>query len=621
MRRILRNDRAFMRLLTWTAAIAATAIAVGIPGGYLLAGYQRERGELVGEIEVKAAQVSQLISSNPDFWTFEGLRVRGIIRDQASVGELEYHSVSDARGQIVAQIPQREPGFAWPVISEEKELFSYGSPAGKIVIVHSLKSVYETALSLSVLSSLIGLGVFWVLRVLPLRLLEHAQVRISYLSSHDYLTGLPNRFVFRDRLEQALRDASVGGRRVSVLALDLDRFKEVNDTLGHVAGDFLLKRATERIRLCLRPNDTLARLGGDEFVIMRTGDADPLRAAGLAEKIIAILGRPFPLDGSDVVIGASVGIATGGTPESCDAGEILKNADLALYKSKQSGRGTYHFYHEEMNLEMNARKNLETDLRKAIARDELELHYQPQIRLRSQRIAGVEALLRWRHPERGNVSPAEFIPVADASGLMRQLTEWVLKVACRDAAAWSPLAVAVNLSPSLFQNVDIVEMVSRALEESGLPAERLELEITEDVLLGDTGLALSTLEALKGLGVQIAMDDFGTGYSSLSYLRRFPFDKIKIDRSFIGDIGAHEDAQEIVRAIIRMGHALKMRVNAEGVETLEQAQALLGEGCEEVQGYLYGRPMPKRDIETLLSATRVIDPAAEQESQPLARSA
>ncbi|WP_224404594.1 bifunctional diguanylate cyclase/phosphodiesterase [Afifella sp. IM 167] len=618
---MLRNDRSLMRLIKWTAAVAATAIAVGVPGGYLLANHARERGELVGEIEVKASQVSQIISGNPDFWSFEGLRIRALIADLDKPKDPALHRVLDEDGQVVAQSPQQEPAFSWPVMTEERALFSYGVPAGKLIVTHSLRSVYENALALSVFSFILGALAYWALRVVPLRLLNNAWMRISYLANHDHLTGLPNRMVFRERLEQALQDASGSGKLVCVLALDLDRFKDVNDTLGHAAGDLILKRAADRIMECLRPVDTLARLGGDEFNIIRIGDADPAKVAELAERIVEALDRPFRVEESDIVIGVSIGIAMGGRPETCDAGEVLKNADLALYKSKRSGRATYHFYREEMNREMSARKSLESDLRKALVKGEFELHYQPQIRLQGQRITGAEALLRWHHPKRGNVSPAEFIPVAEATGIIRPLSEWVLKVACRDALAWSPLVVAVNLSPALFQNVDIEAMVSRALSESGLPAERLELEITEDVLMSDTANALAVLEKLKALGVQIAMDDFGTGYSSLSYLRQFPFDKIKIDRSFIGDIGTHEGAQAIVQAIIRMGHALKMRVNAEGVETIEQANVLFGEGCEEAQGYLYARPMPKRDIETLFQATRVLDAAAGEASQLAVRSA
>jgi EAL domain-containing protein (putative c-di-GMP-specific phosphodiesterase class I) len=299
------------------------------------------------------------------------------------------------------------------------------------------------------------------------------------------------------------------------------------------------------------------------------------------------------------------------------------NADLALYKSKNSGRGTYHFFLEDMDAALQARKALEIDLRKALREKQLTVAYQPQVDLVTQRIIGLEALVRWHHPERGEVPPSEFIPVAESTGLIRALSEWVLRTACADAVKWAPLRVAVNLSPSQLQQKNIVEMVEQALHQSGLPAERLELEITEEVLISDTKRTLDILNAFNRMGVRIAMDDFGTGYSSLAYLRRFPFDKIKIDRAFVSDVDRSSDARAIVRAIIGLSHALSIHINAEGVETIEQARTLLAEGCEEVQGYLYGHALGREEIDALLAETGGVYAPLEQAAVPpaLARSA
>jgi predicted signal transduction protein with EAL and GGDEF domain len=346
----------------------------------------------------------------------------------------------------------------------------------------------------------------------------------------------------------------------------------------------------------------------------------PEQAAQIAERIIASLTNRFQLDGNEVRIGASIGIIICDKDEKAQPDQLLVKSDLALYRAKKEGRCTYRFFQEEMNVALLERRAIEGDLRAALEKNELTLHYQPQVSLSTKRIIGMEALLRWNHPERGNISPATIIPIAETSGLMRMLTEWVLRTACQDALNWKPLKVAVNLSPSLFLQDQISALVRGVLKETGLPAERLELEITEEVLMSETDRILVALQELKDVGVSIAMDDFGTGYSSLSYLHKFPFDKIKIDRSFVNEIDENPAAKEIVRAIINIGRALKMHVNAEGVEREEEAELLQLEGCEEIQGYLYGRPMVKDDIDLLLRATRSIAPA-EEERGPLHRTA
>jgi diguanylate cyclase (GGDEF)-like protein len=427
-----------------------------------------------------------------------------------------------------------------------------------------------------------------------------AEARIEYMAHHDVLTQLPNRVRFREDVDRAL--SRVGrGDSVAIFCLDIDHFKEVNDTLGHPIGDALLRAVSERIKASVRPTDSIARLGGDEFAIVQTPINQPTDCISLASRLIATVAEPYELDGHQVVVGVSVGIAIA-PADGNDFDRLLKNADMALYRAKADGRGVYRFFEREMDERMQARRALELDLRKALVLGEFELFYQPLIGLQTNKVTGFEALLRWRHPQRGLVMPGEFIPLAEEIGLIRPLGAWVLKRACIEAAGWpDDILVAVNLSPAQFENGAVVLHVISALEESGLPANRLELEITEAVLLRDTDTTLSALKQLRELGTQIAMDDFGTGYSSLAYLRKFPFDKIKIDRSFIHDLQERPESIAIVRAVTGLGSALNIATTAEGVETIDQLNRLRSEGCTEVQGYLFSRPRPAHELGPLLA--------------------
>ncbi|QFU14843.1 putative bifunctional diguanylate cyclase/phosphodiesterase [Microvirga thermotolerans] len=425
---------------------------------------------------------------------------------------------------------------------------------------------------------------------------RQAESQIAYMAHHDALTDLANRVLFREQMERALAQSGRSETQVAVLCLDLDRFKDVNDSLGHETGDALLKVVAHRLRSCVREEDVVARLGGDEFAVLQTSVHEPHDCAVLAMRIVEALGAPYDIDGQEIVIGTSVGIALAAegnpTPD-----QLLKHADLALYRAKSVGRGTFRFFEPEMDAQLQARRMLEVDLRKALANGEFELFYQPQVDIRRKAITGYEALLRWRHPERGIVSPAEFIPVAEDIGLISPLGEWVVHEACREASGWpAPLKVAVNLSPVQFRNRNLVQCVKQALEESGLCPSRLELEITESVLLQDNDTTLATLHQLRKLGLRIAMDDFGTGYSSLSYLRSFPFDKIKIDQSFVQGLSSRADCLAIVQSIAGLGASLGMSTVAEGVETEDQLVQLRAAGCTEAQGYYFGRPRPARDL-------------------------
>jgi diguanylate cyclase (GGDEF)-like protein/PAS domain S-box-containing protein len=427
-----------------------------------------------------------------------------------------------------------------------------------------------------------------------------AEARIAYMAHHDGLTGLPNRELYQERLKRALEEQSEH-QRVAVLCIDLDLFKNVNDSLGHPMGDRLLRLVADRLRSLVRGNNLAARLGGDEFAVILAADVSPNEASDFAARLIKGLSAAYEIDGNEVVIGASIGIAL--SPGDGDTSEeLMRNADLALYRAKEDGGGVHRFFEREMDRQAQKRRDMELDLRRAFANGEFELHYQPLVEIASDRISGFESLLRWRHPEKGMISPADFIPVAEDIGLIVALGEWVLREACSEAVKWpEEVKVAVNLSPVQFRSRNLVQVVISALAQSGLSPKRLELEITETVFLAETETNLATLHQLRELGVSISMDDFGTGYSSLSYLRSFPFDKIKIDRSFVKDLAKRSDCVAIVRAISGLGRSLNITTTAEGVETVDQLDWLRAEGCNEVQGFLFSAAKPAAEIEQLLS--------------------
>jgi len=433
---------------------------------------------------------------------------------------------------------------------------------------------------------------------------RQAESRIAYMAHHDALTDLANRVLFRQQMETALQETARERLKMAVLCLDLDRFKDVNDSLGHETGDSLLKLVADRLRNCIRQQDVVARLGGDEFAILQLAIDDQQDCAALAARIVEAISMPYDLDGQEIVIGTSIGIAIAGE-DNLSPDQLLKQADLALYRAKADGRATFRFFEPEMDAELQARRSLETDLRKALGNQEFELHFQAQVNVSANEISGFEALLRWRHPERGLISPADFIPIAEDIGHIAAMGDWVLEQACMAATAWPKnIKVAVNLSPVQFRNKTLVQSVSRALSRSGLAPERLELEITESVLLQDNELTIATLHQLRRMGVRIAMDDFGTGYSSLSYLRSFPFDKIKIDQSFVREMSSRADCLAIVRSIAGLGASLGMSTVAEGVETEDQLQQITAAGCTEVQGFYFGQPKPASQLLYSLSAIK-----------------
>jgi len=432
---------------------------------------------------------------------------------------------------------------------------------------------------------------------------RRAEARITHLAHYDALTDLPNRTLFHERLKGELSHAGPD-RQLAVLYIDIDEFKSVNDSLGHMIGDELLKSVASSLAGCARKTDFVARLGGDEFAIVQTGIEDTDDVMMLVSRIFDAIRIPYQCLGHQVATDASIGIALA-PQDGSDLDQILKNADLAMYAAKAAGRRTYRFFETEMEAEVRARRSLEMDLRRALVDGGFEVYYQPCLDLPTNAITGCEALVRWRHPQRGMISPAEFIPLAEDTGLINQLGEWVLTTACREAASWpGNIRLAVNVSPVQFRGGMLALKVMAALAASGLAASRLELEITEAVLIRDDEAALAVLHDLRAIGVRIALDDFGTGYSSLSYLQRFPFDKIKIDRCFITDIAEPEGSSSIVQAVVNIAADRRMTTTAEGVETEQQRELLRELGCSEMQGYLFSPPKPAADIRPLLFADR-----------------
>jgi len=434
--------------------------------------------------------------------------------------------------------------------------------------------------------------------------IETAKVQLDHLAHHDILTDLPNRMLLQDRLSQAIEVARRQGRQLAVMFMDLDRFKHINDSLGHAVGDQLLQSVAQQLVGCVRHSDTVCRQGGDEFLLLLPYIEHAEDAALSAQKILAALALPHRIDGHDLHISVSIGISIY-PDDGQDAETLIKSADTAMYHAKGNGRNNYKFFEQDMNARAVQRQSIEASLRRALERKEFVLYYQPKINLLSGAIVGVEALIRWQHPERGLLLPAQFVSIAEDCGLILPIGRWVLREACLQARAWlqaglQPIAVAVNTSALEFHAKDFLENIRVTLEDTRLEPRYLEFELTESVLMRDAESTDSVLHALAGLGVKLAVDDFGTGYSSLSYLRQFPIDTLKIDQSFVNQMTSNPDDAAIVSAVISMGKSLKLCVIAEGVETPEQCAFLLDQHCDQSQGYYFGYPMVAEALATLL---------------------
>lgn len=448
----------------------------------------------------------------------------------------------------------------------------------------------------------------WKSQKLAMLSLRDSEAQIKHMSTHDALTGLPNRVMAKDLFELAASFAAKSDFKVAVIFLDLDNFKTINDSLGHTAGDTLLRAAAQLLRDCVRDTDTLSRQGGDEFLIMMSELDDIKTVSVIVEKILGCLAVPFDISGVELSISVSMGIAM--YPEDGkDFDTLLKKADTAMYQAKESGRNTYRFFTEKMNVDVTEHMRIRHGLRQALEHDEFVLHYQPQINLVSGNIVGAEALIRWNHPELGMIPPGRFIPIAEDCGLIVQMGDWVLLEACRQAATWrdaglAEILMAVNISSVQFKNHNLEHSVIQALVDSGLDARYLELELTESILIQDGENVLKSIQRLKSLGVQLSIDDFGTGYSSLSYLKRFAVDKLKIDQSFVRDMASDPNDAAIVQAIIQMARSLKLKTIAEGVEDEHQLAILVQQECDEVQGYYYARPMPADEFFSFAKSRR-----------------
>jgi diguanylate cyclase (GGDEF)-like protein/PAS domain S-box-containing protein len=431
------------------------------------------------------------------------------------------------------------------------------------------------------------------------------QVRIEHQANYDTLTGLANRSLLQDRLQQALLTAASSGRRIAVAFVDLDRFKFINDSLGHHVGDELLKSVAQRLKSCVRECDTIARLGGDEFVLLINGHSGPEYVRQLMDKMLAAVAQPWVIEQGEFLVSCSIGVALH-PDDGEEAQTLLKHADTAMYRAKDSGRNNFQFFTRELNALMTEQLELETHLRRALERNQFVLRYQPRVNLATARIVGAEALIRWRIPHRGTIPPGRFIALAEETGLIVPIGKWVLRTACAQNKAWQdagldPIVVSVNVSARQFRQESLVQTVAEALQSTGLEPRYLELELTESMVMHDAPQLVAMLDELKDLGVKIAVDDFGTGYSSLTYLKRFPVDRLKVDRSFVEHMTTDADDATIVRAIIALGHNLGLKVVAEGVETAQQARALRAYQCDEAQGFLFARPVSARDIPRLVT--------------------
>ncbi|NEX60652.1 putative bifunctional diguanylate cyclase/phosphodiesterase [Noviherbaspirillum galbum] len=496
--------------------------------------------------------------------------------------------------------------FGWRELELAHRIIGNDGPIGVVAVRASLAQLHarllgHAGLTLSIALSAMALAYLVVSRMR--RVVKTAEAHLDYLAHIDPVTGLPNRHAFNGRLETALRSIDLNGGSVGLLLLDLDNFKIVNDTLGHQTGDDLLKAAARRLMEILRSGDVICRIGGDEFAII----IDAMHAAhgdAVAEKLLNALATPFEIDGHEIYVSGSIGIST--YPEDgADMAALTRNADTAMYQAKGKGKNTFERFHPDLNQRAQKRMTLETNLRKALDRGELTLHYQPQVSLRDGRLVGLEALLRWRHPELGLVSPAEFIPVAEESGLIVPIGRWVVHTACRQVAAWrdaglGDVHVCVNLSPRQARDPHMLHDTVMALREAGMRPQQLELEITETVLMENVHANVELLHRLQREGIRLSIDDFGTGYSSMAYLKRFPIDQVKIDRTFVRDIPGDGDDEAITTAIIAMAHSLGLTVVAEGVETEAQLRFLREAGCDTMQGYYFAEPRPADAIAVLL---------------------
>ncbi len=591
---------AVLQFLVWGVLLT---LALTLPLTKASLDYQYERGMLRSDLQARAFLVGNRISANPQFWRFEEFRLlEALEKDLLPEGRGDRRAVVDDKERTIVETLKRG-AVAPPVLRERVDLFENGQLAGYLVIERSMRLLVIEAAVLGGASLLLAVCIAVLLTKLPLRQLRSMEDELAHKAYHDDLTGLLNRDAFRRLLSDAVARAGRERRRLAVLFIDLDRFKSINDSMGHDAGDEALRAVAERLRHCVRANDVLARLSGDEFAIVV--DSPTVSAKQLGESVLTRFQQNFEVAGRPWRLGCCIGVAV--TPDhGDDPDRLLACADTAMLVAKNSGRSACRVYEESMEESVLRRVNLEDELRGALERNEFRLHYQPLVDLRTGALRGVEALLRWQHPTRGLVSPLEFIPVLESMGLIHAVGQWVLDESCAQLCRWQAqgllaLQVSVNVSPLQFsRQLDFVDAVRGALQRTGLPPAQLQLELTESTLMTDSAQSQRLLNELRHHGVELAIDDFGTGYSSLAYLRSFPVSVLKIDRSFVRDMMSSDANASIVKAIVQMAQGLGLSVTAEGIETAEQLAALKALGCSTGQGFGLGRPAPAEVIEGLL---------------------
>jgi diguanylate cyclase (GGDEF)-like protein len=588
----------------------ATVVGLALPSLYFLANFKHQAGELAAFAHIHASLVTSAINKNPVMWRFEEHKLMELMEDRSNAaldnGGRNVHGTLHRlleldRSELLRTHHARLP---WPVIGREVVLYDAIRPVGLYRVEQSLRATLVETLGVAAFGLVLALLIAIPLRALPLRALRQSQRQLVHLAHHDVLTGLPNRALLDDRLTQAILYAQRYGRHVTVVFIDLDHFKTINDSLGHDIGDELLKQTAERMRRTARQTDTVVRLGGDEFVIVLFDQPDDAEGIStILQRLREAVAQPQEIRCHTLLVTCSMGVATY-PQDGQDVTTLLKNGDAAMYQAKELGRNNFQFYTAEMNKRLQERLALQQGLLNALANDEFVLLYQPQVHTRTGQIIGVETLIRWQHRELGMIAPLKFIPLAEETGMIVPIGAWVLRTACAQNKAWQlqglpPIKMSVNVSPRQFKEKNWVETVSSALHDSGLAPEYLELEITESLIMENVDRAVAVMKELQCMGVQLSIDDFGTGYSSLSSLKHFPVARLKIDQSFIRSLPGNDDDRSIAMAVIALGHRLNLKVVAEGVETEQQRAFLLDNRCDEMQGYHFSRPVPAADIEAM----------------------